>query len=183
MRHRQPHTGFTLIEMVVSALLTSMMMTAILGIVWSTLKQTQQLQREESRQSSPAALTRQLRMDFMNARGMQVDANGVTLHGFLSRESSGRTISLSAGRVQYALRKVNGKRLLARTIDGNKWEPLWIGFGALSIDPLAFTERDEDTLPLAETGGLPEIPESFRVTIRNDDGTIIWKEVIHHHES
>ena len=43
MRHRQQHTGFTLIELVVSALLTSMMMTAILGIVWSTLKQTQQL--------------------------------------------------------------------------------------------------------------------------------------------
>jgi Tfp pilus assembly protein PilV len=63
MRHRQQHTGFTLIELVVSALLTSMMMTAILGIVWSTLKQTQQLQRDESRQSSPAALTRQLRMD------------------------------------------------------------------------------------------------------------------------
>ena len=183
MRHRQQHTGFTLIELVISALLTSIMMTAILGIVWSTLKQTQQLQRDESRQSSPAALTRQLRMDFLNARGMQVDANGVTLHGFLSREPSGRSVSLRSGRVRYALRKVNGKRLLARTIDGKNWEPLWIGFGALSIEPLAFTDPDEDTLPMAETGGLPEIPESFRVTIRNDDGTMIWNEVIHHHEN
>ena len=182
MRNRQQRAGFTLLELVASALLTSMMMTAILGIVWSTLKQTQQLQRDESRQFSPAALTRQLRMDFLNARGMQVDTKGVTLHGFLSREPSGRSISLREGRVRYALRKVNGKRLLARTIDGNEWEPLWLGFGALSIEPLAFTEPDEDTLPMAETGGLPEIPQSFRVTIRNDDGTIIWQEVIHHHE-
>ena len=34
----------------------------------------------------------------------------------------------------------------------------------------------------AETGGLPEIPESFRITVRSDDGAIIWREVIQHHE-
>ena len=183
MRHRQQQTGFTLIELVATAVLTSMMMTAILSIVWTTLKQTQQLQRSETQNSSPATLTRQLRMDLQNARGMEVDTEGITLHGFLSRETSNRSVSLGVGRVHYALRKVNSKRILARTVDGGPWEPLWIGFGAMSIDPLTFTEPDEASSPLAETGGLPEIPESFRVTIHNDAGTIIWREVIHHHES
>ena len=48
MKKRQQQAGFTLIELVASAVLTSMMMTAILGIVWSTLKQTQQLQEKRS---------------------------------------------------------------------------------------------------------------------------------------
>ena len=39
MKNRHQQAGFTLIELVVSAVLTSIMMTAILGIVWSTLKQ------------------------------------------------------------------------------------------------------------------------------------------------
>jgi Tfp pilus assembly protein PilV len=183
MRHRRKQAGFTLIELVASALLTSMMMTAILGIVWSTLKQTQQLQRGEARNSSPAALTRQLRMDLLNARGMQLAPDEMTLHGFLSRETTTGSMSLGVGRVRYALRNANGKRILARTVNDGRWEPLWIGFGSISIVPLAITESDEDSLPMAETGGLPEIPESFRVTVFNDDGTITWREVIHHHEN
>ena len=43
-RHRQ--AGFTLIELVASAVLASMMMVAIFGIVWSTLQETQQLPPE-----------------------------------------------------------------------------------------------------------------------------------------
>jgi len=81
MRHRQQQTGFTLIELVATAVLTSMMMTAILSIVWTTLKQTQQLQRSETQNSSPATLTRQLRMDLQNARAMEVETEGITLHG------------------------------------------------------------------------------------------------------
>ena len=38
-------------------------------------------------------------------------------------------------------------------------------------------------MPLAETGNLAQIPESFRITLRNDDGSILWKEIIHHHEN
>ena len=114
---------------------------------------------------------------------MQVDPNGITLHGFLARDSGSRNLSLRAGRVRYALRKVNNKRMLARTSDGGTWEPLWINFGAISIDPLSFREADDEDLPMAETGGLPEIPESFRITVRSDDGAIIWREVIQHHEN
>ncbi len=183
MRSRRQQSGFTLLELVASAVLTSLMMTAILGIVWSTLKQIQQLQRHDTQQASSTTLIQQLRMDLQNARGMQITPNGITLHGFLARDNANRSISLRAGRVRYALRKVNNKRMLARTSDGGTWEPLWINFGAISIDPLSFREADDDDLPMAETGGLPEIPESFRITVRNNDGTIIWGEVIQHHEN
>ena len=69
MKKRQQQAGFTLIELVASAVLTSMMMTAILGIVWSTLKQTQQLQKNEAQRKSSVILVQQLRMDLQNARG------------------------------------------------------------------------------------------------------------------
>lgn len=181
MRNHKQQAGFTLIELVASTVLTSIMMTAILGIVWSTLKQTTQLRRNETQQASSVTLARQMRIDLQNARGMQIDPNGITLHGFLARDNASRSISLRAGRVRYALRKVNNKRMLARTFDGSTWEPLWIDFGSISIDPLSFREADDDDLPMAETGGLLEIPESFRITVRSDNGTIIWREVIQHH--
>jgi prepilin-type N-terminal cleavage/methylation domain-containing protein len=183
MRNRPQQAGFTLIELVASAVLTSIMMTAIVGIVWSTLKQTQQLKRNETQQVSAVTLAGQLRIDLQNARGMQIEPNGITLHGFLARDNTSRNISLRVGRVRYALRKVNNKRMLARRSDGGPWEPLWIDFGAISIDPLSFREADDDDLPMAETGGLTEIPESFRITVRSDNGTIIWREVIQHHEN
>lgn len=183
MRSRRQQSGFTLLELVASAVLTSLMMTAILGIVWSTLKQTQQLQRHDTQQASSTTLIQQLRMDLQNARGMQVDPNGITLHGFLARDKASRSVSLSPGRVRYAIRKVKSKRILARTSDGNSWDPVWIDFGAISIDSLSFLEVDDDRLSMAETGGLPEVPESFRITVQSNDGTILWREVIHHHEN
>ena len=183
MKHGRHISGFTLVELVVSAVLTSMMMTAIISVVWSTMKQTEQLQREELRSASPVELTRQMRTDFLNARGMEVNENGVTLHGFVARDPSDKSISLGRGRVRYALREANGRRLLARTSDAKTWEPLWVGFGDLSIEPLSQTEADSDEMPLAETGNLAQIPESFRITLRSDDGSILWKEIIHHHEN
>ena len=124
-------------------------------------------------------IDRQMRTDFLNARGMEVNENGVTLHGFVARDPSDKSISLGRGRVRYALREVNGRRLLARTSDAKTWEPLWVGFGDLSIEPLSQTEADSDEMPLAETGNLAQIPESFRITLRSDDGSILWKEIIH----
>ncbi len=183
MKKRQQQAGFTLIELVASAVLTSMMMTAILGIVWSTLKQTQQLQKNEAQRKSSVILVQQLRMDLQNARGMQVDPAGITLHGFLGRDQTSRSISLTAGRVRYAIREAKNKRILARTSDGVRWEPLWFNCGAIAIEPLSYREPDDDDLRMTETGGLPEIPESFRISVRSDDGEIIWKEVIHHHEN
>lgn len=183
MNKREQQAGFTLIELVVSAVLTSLMMTAILGIVWSTLKQTQQLQKNETRRTSCSLLAQQMRIDLMNARGMRVEPTGITLHGFVARDDASRNISLRAGRIRYTIRNVNNKRMLARTSDGITWEPLWIDFGAIAIDALSFRETDEETVAIAETGGLPEIPESFRITVSSDDGTVIWKEVIHHHAS
>ncbi len=180
-RHRQ--AGFTLIELVASAVLASMMMVAIFGIVWSTLQETQQLRKADRRQFPPATLTNQLRLDFQNARGMKVDAQGVTLHGFVARNAKSGESSLTPGRVRYALKQTNDQRLLARTFDGKQWEPLWVGFGAMRIESLEFTEPDEDSPPVVETGGLPEIPQTFRVTLVDDDNRILWREVIHHHEN
>ena len=114
---------------------------------------------------------------------MQITPDGITLHGFLARDNASRSTSLRAGRVRYALRKVNNRRMLASKSDGGPWEPLWIDFGAISIEPLSFREADDENLPLAETGGLPEIPESLRITVRSDDGTIIWREIVQHHEN
>ena len=55
------------------------------------------------------------------------------------RDSGSRNLSLRAGRVRYALRKVNNKRMLARTSDGGTWETtvdqLWSHFNRPAILP------------------------------------------------
>ena len=59
--------------------------TILLSNSLSTLKQTQQLKRSETQQASSVTLAGQLRIDLQNARGMQIDPNGITLHGYLAR--------------------------------------------------------------------------------------------------
>ena len=42
---------------------------------------------------------------------------------------------------------------------------------------------ENEVLPEPATGGLPEMPLSFRITMWGDQGQILWREVIYHHES
>ncbi len=183
MRPRDNRNAFTLIELVASAVLTAMMTAGLLSVVWSVVRETSQLREAEASRFPVTCLADQLRSDFQNARGMVVGSGGVTLHGFLGRD--GRTLQplLVAGRVRYEVRNLGGRQVLIRTASGNSSEPVWFGFGALRIEPLAESDPESQVLAEPETGGLPDVPLSFRVTLVGDQGQILWREVIDHHAS
>ncbi len=185
MTTRRPNsrTAFTLIELVASAVLTAMMMAGLLSIVWSAVRDSNQLRNAQTSRFPVTHLIDQMRTDFLNARGMAIDSRGVTLHGFLSRDPKTRQPLMTPGRVRYEIRDAAGRLVLTRTSATGSAEPAWFGLAALRIEPLSESDPDSGLLPEPETGGLPEVPLSFRVTMISDQGQILWREVIHHHES
>jgi type II secretory pathway pseudopilin PulG len=182
-RRRSPRTAFTLIELVASAVLTAMMMAGLLSVVWSTVRDTNQLRQSETSRFPATLLIDQMRTDFMNARGMAIDSSGVTLHGFLGCDPTTRQPLMTPGLVRYEIRRAVGRSVLMRSTSAGLTEPAWFGLSALRIDPLSESDPENDLLPEPETGGLPEVPLSFRITMVGDQGQILWREVIHHHES
>ena len=183
MNMPRQRTAFTLIELIASAALASLMMAGIFTVTWSALRESRQLERSTVSDFPPTKLIEQLRVDLQHARGMRIEPAGLTLHGFVARDPITKRPVLAPGRVQYKIKRVAGQRLLTRSYDGQRWEPLWFGFGRLLIEPLNQSEPGDDSIPQPETGGLPEVPLSFRVTMTNADGKQLWQEVIHHHES
>ena len=162
------------------------MMAALLGVVWSAIRETSQLRQSELARLPTTQLVAQMRRDFLNARGMLVTSSGVTLHGFLQQDSQRQVDTLRVGRVRYDVvvyRSHRITRLLRRTSGprGNNSEPVWYGFGSLQIEPLEESDAEDALLALPEAGGLPPVPGSFRVTMLGDQGNVLWREVIHHH--
>tara|TARA_R110002049_G_scaffold4601_5_gene32724 strand:+ start:1012747 stop:1013334 length:588 start_codon:yes stop_codon:yes gene_type:complete len=181
--NKRTRNGFTLIELVASMVLASMMMVALINVVWSALREMNQLQRAESNRFPVTILADQLRQDFINARGILVDVGGVTLHGYLSRNAETDQPALLAGRVRYQLGRGKQAGVLIRSetsSSGSQSEPIWRGVGGIQFESLEDFEPG-DLLRGAETGGLPPAPARFRVTMTGSDGKVLWREVIHHH--
>ena len=184
IRSRHPcRSGFTLIELVASAVLASMMMAALMNIVWSVLREMNRMQDAEVNRFPVTILADQMRHDLLNARGALADTAGFTLHGYLDRNAETDQASLMAGRVRYELAGSRQTRTLVRRVvssAGTRSEPVWYGVSSINFEPLERAEPG-DLLIGAETGGLPPVPGRFRVTILGADGQILWREVIHHH--
>jgi len=173
--------AMTLIELVVSAVLAGLMMTALTSIVWSSARESAQLQRNATANAPITQLAQQMRVDFANARGMMVDRQGVTLHGFLGATASSSRPLLTPGRIRYELVKRSGGNVLMRSTVKSR-EPVWVGCAMLRIEPLEQFDPESEALPQPESGGLPDVPGRFRVTMVGDDGQLLWREVIHHHD-
>lgn len=182
MRRRQ--SGFTLIELVASALLSTMLMAALIGVVWSAVQESTRQRKAEITRWPTTQLVMQLRRDFQNARGMLITPSGVMLQGFLDQERGTGHPTLRVGRVRYQ-RVVRGDRgVLIRHrsgVSGSESEPVWFGFGGLQVEPLEQINAEDATLDQAIGGGLPPVPGALRVTLLSDRGQILWREVIRHH--
>lgn len=177
--------GFTLIELLAASVLTAMLMTGLMSVVWSTVRQSNQLRQAEMDQASMTILAERLRIDFQNARGMTLAPDGVLLSGFLGP-------GLTEGRVSYQVRPIaidkdSVERMLVRA-DSLGTQPIWLGVDSIRVQPLEIIQRDDDpatseaSMPEA-AGGLAEVPASFRVTLIGRRGRILFREVIHHHDS
>ena len=108
--------GFTLIELIASVVLASMMMVALMNIVWSVLREMNRMQAAEANRFPVTILADQIRHDFINSRGVLADANGMTLHGYLDRDAETDQTSMLAGRVRYEIVTSRDSRKLVRTV-------------------------------------------------------------------
>lgn len=182
-RYRHRRAAFTLIELVASAVLTAMLMAGLLSVVWSAARDTNQLRRTESSRFPATLLINQMRTEFINARGMAIDSSGVTLSGLIGQDPKTRQPTMTPGLVRYEIRRAIGRNVLWRSSNTAAGEPAWIGVSALRIEPLSEADAENESLPEPATGGMPELPLSFRITMLGDQGQVLWREVIHHHES
>jgi hypothetical protein len=157
------------------------MMVALTQVVWSSAREAGQLRRATSSRFPITQLAQQMRIDFANARGMVVDSQGVTLHGFLGADPSTQRPLLTPSRVRYEIAKIGQDNVLIRSTA--TWrEPVWLGIQSLRIEPLEQLDRESGNLPAPESGGLPAVPSRFRISMIGDDGQPLWREVIHHGE-
>ena len=165
--------GMTLIELIVSALLASLMMTALASVVWSSARDTKRLRGEAIDRFPITQLAQQIRTDFANARGMFVDQQGITLHGFLGSDPQTHRPMLTPGRLRYELERVANRSMLIRTTSEFR-EPLWYGCSSLRIESMDQTDGEDRLLPSAESGGVGPVPTRFRVTLVCKDVVIMW---------
>ncbi|TWU58093.1 hypothetical protein [Rubripirellula reticaptiva] len=174
-RQNNRRLAFTLIELVASAVLTAMMMAGLLGVVWSAVRESNELRKAEADRFPITILADQLRLDLQNSRGMTAIAGGIVLHGFL-RDGN------LPGRVVYQIHVSQAGSLLTRT-DARSTEIAWVGATAIEIDAVAAVDSGDGDLPMLETGGLPPIPSVFRVTLRGRDGRVLFRELVNHHDA
>lgn len=166
-------SAFTLIELLASAVLTAMMMAGLLSIVWSAVRESNQLRTADRQQASTTILAEQMRLDFQNARGMAVAPGEVILHGFLGEDQL-------PGRVVYS-HVTNGRTGVLMRSGGRSRQIAWVGVEAFAIEPLQIIERENGDLPMPESGSLPEIPAIFRVILMGNGGRVLVRETVHHH--
>jgi prepilin-type N-terminal cleavage/methylation domain-containing protein len=175
--------GFTLIELVASAVLAAILMGAVVNIMWSVRRDLIRIRAADASRAPVTILADQMRIDFQNARGMVIDGAGTTLHGFLDRDESSDEMSLRGGRIRYEPAAVADQSVLVRRVltgSGSVAEAVWFGLGGLRIEPLQQADSGELMIGPA-TGGLPPIPSRFRVVLTGSDGRPLWREVFDHH--
>lgn len=173
--------AMTLIELVVSALLAALMMTALSSIVWSSARESRQLGRDAMHRFPTTQLAQQMRVDFANARGILTDSRSITLHGFLGANPATRRPMLTPGRIRYEVTRVAQQSVLIRSTADSR-EPVWVGCSALLFESFDQLDPEDELLPQPESGGMPNVPASFRLTMLGEDGQVLWRETMHHHE-
>jgi hypothetical protein len=180
MPNRQ-RLGFTLIELIASAVLAAMMMAGLMSIVWSASRDLRQYRTNEAYASPTTLMVERLRTDFQNSRGMQWAGNEVLLHGFVARDLNTGDVSWKEGRVRYRVVKTANGPLLVRQQMGLPSEPMWVGVGSFRVESLDQLEPEDASAALPEAGGLAATPAVIRVTLLDSRGRLLLREVIHHH--
>jgi hypothetical protein len=89
--------------------------------------------------------------------------------------------TLTAGRVRYEVSSAIGRKLLIRSTEDSR-EVVWVGCAAVQIEPLEQIDPQDESVPLPESGGLPQMPSRLRISLFGDAGQVLLREVIHHHE-
>ncbi len=163
--------GLTLIELIVALVLASLLTAALLNILGTVVRETNQLRGERVDGIAAGVLADRLRTDLINARGMVFDDQSLSLSGFVV---GGQL----PGGVRYRGRQIGNQSVLVREV-GDRVELCWVGFGGFVIVPQ--DEVDVETPIPDGAGSLPPIPRRLRVSVLDRSGRAVVSEVIEHH--
>lgn len=175
--------AFTLIELVISALLTSIMMVALLSVLWSSLRQGTMLDKNKVGQFPMTSVAEQLRIDFQNARAYSVDTRGVSIAGFLGSDIETGIASFTPAVVRYETVALGEQLVLVRrdlTRGTAGTEVVRLGVGAIQFQSLV-ESLDGEVAQVFQPGFKP-MPAQFRLGLIAQNGGILFREVIHHHD-
>ncbi|MEM7475736.1 MAG: type II secretion system protein [Planctomycetota bacterium] len=179
--------GFSLIELIVALVLTSILAVAVLGVLRSVIRN-----KPKSNQVVSNLVLQQLSQDLCNAEIYRVASGRLELAGALSEDPVG-TATCSWAEVQYSARKVlvdrQQRSVLYRTTKaGNSGfpnrskqaaEPMWLGVGTIVIDSTYLDDSIQRVPKNMSAAGWKALSPSFRVVLTDEESRILHSEWIY----
>lgn len=175
-------SGFTLVEMVAASIILAMLMSVLVMVTRSGLRQAKRA--EEIRASHPetSVLEDQIVRDLRNSDGFSPLVNGVTLFGALSTDPSTGRGTHQLVRVTYQVGDVAGLKVLVRTEQSSGGishrRAVWMGADEFFVEP-AGPPLPADS---QRTGGLSPMPSEMTVTLNANGRRVLNCRVAHHRE-
>ncbi|MEM1226382.1 MAG: prepilin-type N-terminal cleavage/methylation domain-containing protein [Planctomycetota bacterium] len=196
--------GLTLIEMIVALMLSSLLMTVLLGVTRRTMVVRQTSHALADRMPDVTRMMRQLEDDLLQSRSMHRLPTGFLLFGPIERDPLTLKRTHRAGYVLYRVSKsfnwpgiatstrpwLVRESLTRDTRTGalvrTSIEPIWNGIAAVSVssdfmDAFDLSGFDTEELLASEPTELGAIPPSVRVTLVDDMSNVIADRTFFHH--
>jgi type II secretory pathway pseudopilin PulG len=177
--------AFTLLELLVSSVLTAMLMVALLSLLRSVARTSRQVEQLQVATASTEILDSQLAFDLKNARGAQVGRNELILYGFLSRDGNGLP-TLQPSYVGYTIQPAGLVRWQsavpsARASAGSARSLIWHGAASMTaeVDTLIDDSASSD-IAKRNSGGLLPISARAKFSMHDAAGRLITEVTVSH---
>ncbi len=193
--------GFTLLEMVIAAVLLAVLVTAVVSVLRVLMAETRNVGRTPA-SVLPESLARQLRRDVINARSYRSSNLQLDLLGYVAQDADSGEPLLTMAIASYRIRPTQRGGLLLRvqqsagggvdptpTIGGSAVQPLWQGVTAIGLNSNYLDTRDVSLLPpaalqalsaepTAKGGGWLPLSSVVEVTLLGDQRQTLFRESI-----
>ena len=178
--------GFTLVELLAAILLTTLLTTALMGVIRAMNQQRKLTAGEHSLEGWKLQLRQRLLSDFSNARRMSVTDGRLTLLGYASRDAEAGVATHRPCEVVYRLESLAGRNWLVReesplgtqTPSHANAELAAYGIARIQVVRLEADGTEADVvLNQAQRGDLMAIPSRLRCSLLTEDGTSVVETV------
>jgi prepilin-type N-terminal cleavage/methylation domain-containing protein len=170
--------AFTLLELLVSSVLTAILMVALLSLLRSVARTSRQVEQLQVATASKEILESQLTFDLKNARGARKGPNELVLFGFLARDRNGMP-TLQPSYVGYKIQPVGLVRWQSATPSpraSDKSDRTLIWHGAANMTAHVDTPIDDSAssdIVKLQAGGLLPMSARARFLIHDTAGRLI----------
>tara|TARA_R110002072_G_scaffold301976_2_gene483193 strand:+ start:10534 stop:11196 length:663 start_codon:yes stop_codon:yes gene_type:complete len=175
---RRARSGMTLIEVLAAAVLVSLLMAGLCGILTGLHRQRVALSTLATPEAWRYRLQQQIEWDFKNARRLHVRSNQLTLVGYGSRDFRSGMPTQRPSEVAYFLVPVNGERWLVRReshldeLTNRNSQITVLASGISEIRVGRPEESINDYVPTLPGIDLSPVPAKVRCVMLKEDDTL-----------